>query len=295
MTKAAKGTSPLAVLISMSSIGLIVDDICSLPEKIINDFQIEIAKTKFYFPELEKFPEKNMYQVMAETKAHPKTSAPSPGDYLRAYKKALENYEKALVITLSSKLSATYASALQAKTLMPDPSKIVVFDSLSAAASEGILIIKAAQLIRQNKNLEEILETLTHLREKTKLFGFLETTYWVEKIGRMNSWQATVFKFLKSFGVLPMIGLKKGRIGLTGFNFWTKDVLKAVFHQIKFESKKHKILVGINYTDNIELAYKLRERVEKELKSEVAFTSLVPPIVGANSGPGTLIAGSLSL
>lgn len=285
----------MAVLISMSSIGLIVDDICSLPEKIINDFQIEIAKTKLYFPELEKFPEKNMYQVMAETKAHPKTSAPSPGDYLRAYKKALENSEKALVITLSSKLSATYASALQAKALMPDPSKIVVFDSLSAAASEGILIIKAAQLIRQNKNLEEILETLTNLREKTKLFGFLETTYWVEKIGRMNSWQATAFKFLKSFGVLPMIGLKKGRIGLTGFNFWTKDVLKAIFHQIKFESKKHKILVGINYTDNIELAYKLRERVEKELKSEVAFTSLVPPIVGANSGPGTLIAGSLSL
>jgi len=95
MTKTAKGIQPLAVLISMSSIGLIIDDICSVPEKIINDFQIEIAKTKLYFSELGKFPEKNMYQVMVETKAHPKTSAPSPGDYLRAYK-LRERVEKEL-------------------------------------------------------------------------------------------------------------------------------------------------------------------------------------------------------
>jgi len=48
---------------------------------------------------------------MKETKTHPKTSAPSPGDYLKAYKKLLENFEKILVITLTSKLSATYSSA----------------------------------------------------------------------------------------------------------------------------------------------------------------------------------------
>ena len=75
-------------------IGLVVDDICSLPEKIIEGYQIEIVKTKLFFQEWEKFPEKNLYQIMRETRAHPKTSAPSPGDYLKAYKKALERFEK---------------------------------------------------------------------------------------------------------------------------------------------------------------------------------------------------------
>jgi len=275
------------------AIALVIDDICSLPEKIIEDFQIEIVKMKLFFPEWEKFPEKNLYQFMKETKTHPKTSAPSPGDYLKAYKKLLENFEKILVITLTSKLSATYSSARQAKELMPDPSKIEIFDSLLASAPEGLLAIRAGKLIREGKNLEEIVKTLENLREKAKLFGFLETTYWVEKIGRMSHWQGKAFGILKGLGVQPMIGIKKGKVSLTGFNFWTKDIFEALFHQLRHEAKKQKIRVGINYTDNIELAYRLKEKVEKELKTEVAFVSLVPPIVGANSGPGTLLAGCI--
>jgi len=275
------------------AIALVIDDICSLPEKIIEDFQIEIVKMKLFFPEWEKFPGKNLYQFMKETKTHPKTSAPSPGDYLKAYKKLLENFEKILVITLTSKLSATYSSARQAKELMPDPSKIEIFDSLLASAPEGLLAIRAGKLIREGKNLEEIVKTLENLREKAKLFGFLETTYWVEKIGRMSHWQGKAFGILKGLGVQPMIGIKKGKVSLTGFNFWTKDIFEALFHQLRHEAKKQKIRVGINYTDNIELAYRLKEKVEKELKTEVAFVSLVPPIVGANSGPGTLLAGCI--
>ncbi len=275
------------------NIGLVVDDICSLPENLLEELQIEVVKTKLFFPEWEKFPEKNLYQIMKETHAHPKTSAPSPGDYLKAYKKTLEKFEKVLVITLTSALSATYSSARQAKELMPDPLKIEIFDSLQASVPEGLLILKAAELIKQGKSCEEITKTLESLREKVKLFGFLETTYWVEKIGRMSHWQATAFKILKGLGVQPMIGIKKGKVGLTGFNFWTKDVFKALFHQLKHQTKKAKIKVGINYTDNIDLAYKLKEKAEKELGAAVLFTSLAPPIVGANSGPGTLLAGCL--
>ena len=277
------------------SIGLVADDICSLPAKLLEELQIEIIKTKLFFPEWKKNPEKNLYQIMRETKAHPKTSAPSPGDYLKAYKKVLEKFKKVLVVTLTSELSVTYSSARQAKELMPDSSKIEIFDSLQASIPEGLLALKAAELIKKGQNIEEITKTLENLREKVKLFGFLETTYWVEKIGRMSHWQATAFKILKGLGVQPMIGIKKGKVGLTGFNFWTKDVFKALFHQLKHQAKKSKIRVGINYTDNIDLAYKLKEKVEKELGAEVSFISLAPPIVGANSGPGTLLAGCLLL
>jgi DegV family protein with EDD domain len=277
-------------------IGLIVDDTCSLPEKIINDFQIKVVRIKLYFPEWDKFSEKNFYQVMKETKAGPKTSAPSPGDYLKAYRQALEKSEKVLVITLSSKLSATYSSARQAKEFMPDPSKIEIFDSLAAVSPEGLLTLRAAQLIQGGKNMEEILKTLENLRERIKLFAFLKTTYWIEKIGRISSRQAAIFKILKILGVQPMLGFKEGKVALTGFNFWTKDTFKALFYQLKHQNKRPgKLRIGINYTDNIELAYQLKEKVEKELSAEVAFISLVPPIVGTNSGPGTIIAGCLSI
>jgi DegV family protein with EDD domain len=227
---------------------------------------------------------------MAETKATPKTSAPSPKDYLAAYKKALENSEKALVITISSKLSACYNSAFQAKELFEDSSRIFLFDSYQAVAGQGLLVIKAAELIREGKEIEEIIRILENLKKKIKLFGFLKTTYWPEKIGRINSKMATAFRILKGLGIQPYFGIKNGKISFSGFNFWTADEFGAIFNQLKNQAKKGKIRVGINYTDNIDLAYKLKERLERELKAEIAFLSIVPPIVGANSGPGTLIS-----
>ena len=112
----------------------------------------------------------------------------------------------------------------------------------------------------------------------------------------MTHWQGNVFKILKAMGIQPMIGIRKGRVGLTGFNFWTKDPLQAVFNQLKHLKRKYKkIEIGMNYTNNIDLAYKLKEKLEKNLGTKVVFTSLTPPIVGANTGPGTLLAGCLPI
>jgi len=275
-------------------IGLVIDDVCPLPEEIIKRYQIEVVKTKIFFPEWERFPEKNLYQVMKETKATPKTSAPSPGDFLKAYKKALQKFEKILVITVSSKLSAVYNSAYQAKEFLPDPAKIIIFDSLVASVPEGLLSLEAAKLIKEGKNVEEIIKTLENLREKAKLLGFLGTTYWIERCGRMTHWQGIAFKILKGLGIQPMIGFKKGKVGLTGFNFGTRDIFKAAFCQLKLQTKKYgKLKAGINYTDNIALSYKLKEKVERGLGAEVLFISSVPPIVGANTGPGTLLVGCI--
>lgn len=86
------------------------------------------------------------------------------------------------------------------------------------------------------------------------------------------------------------MGIEDGVVKLTGFNLWTDDEFEAMFNQLKHQAKKGKIVVGINYTDNIEFAFKLKERLENDLKAKVLFCLMVPPIVGANSGPGTILA-----
>jgi DegV family protein with EDD domain len=275
----------------MRKIAIITEDVCSLPQRLIREFEIKIVKTRLYFPELEKFPHKNIYQLIQETKSVPKTSAPPPGDYLRVYKEVLKDFEKALVITISSKLSACFNSAFEAKELFEKPERIFLFDSKQAVAGQGLLILKAANLIREGKEIKEILEVLKKIRPKIKLFGFLKTTFWAERSGRINSKLALAFKIFKSLGIYPYFGIKKdGNVGFSGFNFWTEDEFEAIFNQLKHQAKKGKIEVGINYTDNVSLALKLKEKVEKELKVKISFLSLVPPIVGVTTGPGTLIA-----
>lgn len=277
-------------------IGIITDDICSLPQNLIEKYQIGIVKTKLYFPEYEKFKEKNIYQFIKETKAVPKTSAPSVGDFLLMFRKFLQTYEDILVITVSSTLSGVYNSAFEARQLLSQPQKVYLFDSLAAATGQGILVLKACHLIQEERNLQEILRELESLREKIKFFGYLQTTYWVQKTGRISEKQSFLFNFLQKIGIRPYFTLKKGRIKFGGFNFWTKDILKASFLQIKHCTKKaKKIEIAINYTDNISLAYFLKEKLEKELRAETLFISLVPNIIGINAGPGALIVGCFLL
>lgn len=274
----------------MEKIAILTEDVCSLPSKIIEELKIEIVKTKLYFPEWEKYPEKNLYQLMKETKAIIKTSSPSPGEYLKAYRKLSSQFDKILVITISSKLSASFNSAFQAKENFENPEKIILFDSYQAVCGEGLLVLKASELIKEGKEIQEILKQLEILKRKIKLLGFLKTTYWAENTGRMKKWQGRLFRFLRSLGIYPYFGIEEGIIRITGFNLWTPDEFEAMFNQLKYQTRKGKIIVGINYTDNFEFALKLKEKIEKELWAQVLFCSMVPPIIGATAGPGTVLA-----
>lgn len=273
------------------NIGLVTDDICTLPQEIIEKHQIEVVRTKLIFPELSKFPGENMYKVMDRTKIHPKTSAPSPGDYLKAYRKQFQRFKKILVVTLSKLLSATFNSARDARLLTSSPEDIVIVDSKQVVAAEGLVVLRAKQLIDKGLEVHQIKSQLTSEEKEFRMLGFLKTTYWVEKIGRMSSWQGRVFELLKRIGIQPVIGTKKGKVSLVGFNFWDKETVSALLSQLKRESKHREIVVGINYTDNKEIAFQLKQRVEEELAANIIFVSEAAPIIGANSGPGTLLVG----
>ncbi len=254
----------------MKKIGLISDEISSLPPELIKKFKIEVVPVKMNFSEQ-------------------KTSSPPPGDFLKVYQKLKNSAEKILVITVSRKLSGVFNSALLAKKLFEENWKIFLFDSESAAAGEGLIVIKACELIEQEKEIEEILKELENLKKELTVFAFLKTLSGPTKTGRILLWQKIVFDILKSLGITPYIGIKEGKIKFLGFNTWTKNPLNAIFNQLKQIAKKRKIRVGINYTDNFEFAMKLKEKIEKELKVEVAFCSRLSEIVEKIIGPESLI------
>src|ERR1019366_8079209 len=77
--------------------------------------------------------------------ALPETAAPSPGAFIAAFAQAAdEGADAVLCLTLSSKLSATYASAVTAAdTFTGVPARIV--DTLSVTMGQGLLVIASAE------------------------------------------------------------------------------------------------------------------------------------------------------
>jgi DegV family protein with EDD domain len=282
------------------SIGIVTEDVSDLPEKILDRYQIETAKVILDWPAGEQLPGENIYQKMREAaqqeiKEFPKTSQATPKSYLDAFKKQLIKFDKVLCLTLSSKVSGCYNSALQAKEMLPEDQRerVYILDTLNAAASQGLLVLRAIELIQEQREINEVIEELKKLIPKTHLYIIFEDPQWIEAGGRVSKSQANWIRRMKKLNLHPLITIKKGIISKGGIIF-AKDIAEALFKKISKESQKarkenKKIRVIISHADNLEGAEKLR-KILKKIKAEVPFVNLASPIICAHAGPGTLIA-----
>jgi len=284
-----------------ASIGIVTENIACLLPKILERYQIEIAEAKFDWPELEKFPGENIYQKIreawkSEAKTLPKTSQATPKSYLDAYKKQLERFDKILCLTVSSKVSGCYNSAIQAREMLSEKEKerVFILNTLNAVAGQALLVLKAIELIQEQREIEEIIEEIKKLVPQTRLYLSFEDPKGVESIGRITKSQANWIRRMKKLRIQPLMELKDGALGKGGV-ILAKDGAKALFKKIQKESKKEmkagkRIRVIINHADNLEGAKRLKEML-KEIGAEVSFISEGSPIICAVTGPGTLLVG----
>jgi len=286
----------------MNKIGLVVDEGADLPKEIIEKYQMAVVPIKMDWPDIENLPGENTFQKMREAekrgiKGFGKTSQPSPKDFLDSFKKQLEKFDKILCLALTSKLSGTYNSAIQAKDLLEPEQKerIFVVDTLNITCGEALLVLKAIDLINEGEDVEEIIKELEKLIPRVRLYGMLEEIKWLEASGRISHTLANWVRRMQKIGFRPIIGIKKGVIKAIGIKAGAKDIPTALFHQFEaktkqFRNRGKKIRVAITHGDNFEGAQRLKELIEKNLKNtEVVFINLIDNVLGVLVGPDTLI------
>jgi DegV family protein with EDD domain len=282
------------------SIGIVTEDVASILPKILERYQIELAKTKFEWPELEKIEGENLYQKIKKAyemkiETRPRTSQAMPKDYFDAYKKQLQRFDKVLCLTITSKISGCYNSALQAREMLPESEKerVFVFDTLHVAAGQALFVLRAIELIQEQREIEEIIEELKKLISKTQTYIMFADPKGPEFLGRITKSQANWIRRMKKLGIQPIMQLKDG-VFVKGGMVFAKNESEALFKKVKKESEgerkmRKKIRVIINHADNLAGAERLKDLL-KEIGAEVSFISEGPPILCAVTGPGTLSA-----
>ena len=262
-------------------IGLITDEGADLTSEIIEKHQIAIVPLKVIWPpEIENLPGETIFHKMREAdkkglKIFCQTSQPSPKDFLDIFKKELEKFEKIICITITSKLSGTYNSAIQAKNFLNQEKKerIFVVDSLNASCGMGLLVLRAIDLIkelkedkssscaefsrsesesrkehkvlfdslanaREGKEIEEIVKDLEILKQKIQLRAFLQDPKWLEHSGRISKTIASWIRRMAKMGVRPLIGIKEGTVKAVGIKTGVRDVSEALFQELEGKTKK---------------------------------------------------------
>ena len=171
--------------------------------------------------------------------------------------------------------------------------RVYILDTLHVVDSQALLVLRAIELIQEQREITEIINELKNLIPKIYLFGIFEDPKWIEAGGRLTKSQANWVRRMKKLNLHPLITIKDGVITKGGILF-AKDMTEALFKKISKESQRarkegKRIRVIIGHADNPEGAEKLRQML-KEIKAQVPFVSLASPVICAHTGPGTLLA-----
>lgn len=140
----------------------------------------------------------------------PKTSQINPHMFAEAYEKLLKSYDKIISIHIASDLSGTYQSACIAKDMI-DSKKIYVIDSKSVSFGTGLLVLKAAQMLKEGKSAEEIVSGIESIKGKVRVAFFVNSLEYLKKGGRISSVAATIGSVLD---IKPIVYSNEGKLDI---------------------------------------------------------------------------------
>lgn len=196
---------------------------------------------------------------MKNCREHIGTACPSP----RMYSDAFEEGRTSFVVTLSSNLSGSNASALLGKTLAEEEraADVHVFDSKSASAGEILIVLKLRQFIDKGLSKLQIISSVQHFIDHMKTYFVLDNVDNLVKNGRLNK---VVGRVISVLNIKPLMGSDgNGNIALFSHARGEKQIIEKMADTIEKSGKKTDgEPMVITHCNNPSLAEKLKEIIK---------------------------------
>lgn len=230
---------------------------------------------------------KQFYEKLIESDVLPTTSQVTPAAFSDVFKKVVESGDDAVVLTISSKLSGTYQSAVIAAQDFGD--KIQVVDSLTVTIGLGVLAEYALKLRDDGMNAREIAKIITEQREKVLVIALLDTLEYLQKGGRISKTVAFAGGLLS---IKPVICVKDGVVGMLGKARGSKQGNNLLVKEIEaaggVDFTKPVMLGFTGLSDHLLLKYKEDSSYLWEGNVENLSYTTIGSVVGTHVGPGAV-------
>lgn len=250
----------------MKNFKVVSDSCCDKNDKVEEEVQITRVPLTMKLGEKEYLDDeqldvKEYIRDMRAYQGAPKTSCPSPSEYMESFAGEAEDV---YVVTLSDRLSGSYNSAILAKDLYEEENKdkkIHIFNSKSAACCQSMIAIKIQELASQF-NFDEVVKKVESYIAETRTFFVLDDLDHLAKNGRLSKVAANVLNVLNIKLILQ--ANEEGEIALMQKARGQKRAFKKFVEIIGIEGKniESKIL-GISHCNCIEKAIAFKEEVKQ--------------------------------
>ena len=225
------------------------------------------------------------YKKLVSGDTLPSTSQASPAGFEEKYQQIRSAGNSAVVITVASKVSGTYQSAVIAADGYEN---IHIVDSGSVAIGSGILTELALQLADAGLDAAQIADRLEEEKKKLRVVAVVDTLEYLKRGGRISKTVAFAGGLLN---VKPLLGITDGEILILGKARGNKQANNQLVNEIEKSG-------GIDFSRPVMLGYTglnddlLRSFIagSQDLWAPLpeVRTSIVGSVIGTHAGPGAV-------
>ncbi len=280
----------------MNKIRIVVDSCSDLDKDFRDRYGIAWAKNYIRYEDGREFAAdlnweedspKELYDYM-RAKNRIITSQVSVKEFERVFTECVERGEDVLYLGCSSALSGSVNSARIAKTSVEEKyggARIEIVDTLRASLANALIVIDAAEYLKEGKTLDEAVEHVENNKLDFHMIGTVDTLDYLKRAGRVK---ASAAFFGNLFGVKPIIiadangnnfAVKKVR----GRNSAMKEMVDMLAESVTDAGNQ---TVFIGHADCIDDAEFLKEEVIKTIAPKDVYIGYIGPCVGSSTGPG---------
>ena len=272
-------------------IAIVSDSSASLSEEMLKEYGIYTSYLMVVFgndsyQEFKELSPDKFAELSAAQEELPTTSQPAPGLTVELYENLLEaGYDEIVHVTISSELSGSYQSAVNAAEMV-DAKKIHVFDSKTVTFPQGGLAIKAAKLAKAGKNADEIVAELEKIQKTTSVNATVKTLENLKKGGRLSNASAVIGSMLQ---VKPIIAMSaEGKLEAIAKVRTFKKAMQALIDNAKEANLDESYEIGIIHVLNSEDATNLKNTITELYPKVTTHVLPLSLVVSAHVGEGTV-------
>lgn len=275
-------------------IKIVADSTGYLPEATVRQHDIRIVPLLVRFGE-EIFKEgvelsnEDFYARLKTSPTLPVTSQPSAGEFYDVFKELADAGHEIIVLTISSKLSGTWNSAMAATGMLPE-ARISVIDSLSTSIGLQLMIEAVAEAVAGGATRPEIVEQVEEIKQKLYVLFAVDTLEYLAKGGRIGNAEAFLGTLLK---IKPILALQDGAIEpleqVRSRRKALARMLDLIVEYLGDDGSRAK--VAITHALVPEEAQVFKKEITARLGCSEPSLAELGAVIGTHTGPGVIGVG----
>lgn len=273
----------------MKKIAWVTDSTAYLDEELKNHPDVYQVPMTIVLDDVEYLDGKDLtaeelYKRLKSVKTPPKTSQPPVGVFMELYNKLEKDYDLVFSVLISSKLSGTVASSVQAEQDVNIP--VITFDSKILTYPLTSLLKKGIALAEQGASVDEIKEKLEIIRESNETYVMIGSLEQLHRSGRMSGMQ---FYLGSMLNIKPIISIEDGVLNTKEKVRSDNKAREKIFNYLSQSHKKYGVKeVYILYGLHKEAADEWQSQLEARFPDIRFLSCPIGAVIGVHAGEHTI-------